>query len=130
MEIELDVFSERFDPHDDRWLDQVAQLVTDLRREVGEAGRHADPSPGMKGSDFGPIVVYLSSAGAFMAVAEVLKAFINRDRGRSIRATRRVNDHLEQIEINGSNVEQMERLVAGFWRTAPSPGATSTPDDS
>jgi hypothetical protein len=41
-------------------LDQVAQLVTDLRREVGQSGRRSEPKPRMKGIDLGPIIVSVS----------------------------------------------------------------------
>lgn len=125
MKIELEPSSERFDPLDDRWLDQVAQLMTDLRHEVGEVSRCNEPTPGMKGVDLGaiivnlePIITSLGPVSAFTAVAGVIKAFIARDRGRSIRAKWQENGHLREIEIRGNNVDDAERLLAALQRTA------------
>jgi hypothetical protein len=114
MEVQVEPLSERFDRLDDRWLDHVALFVADLRREVGNVERRSKAVPGMKGLDLGSIAVSLSSAGAFAALASVIKAFIERDNGRSVRATLRKDGKLEQLEISGSNVQDVERLIASL----------------
>jgi Effector Associated Constant Component 1 len=120
MELELEASSERFDPLDDRWLDQVAQLVTDLRREVGQTERRSQPKAGVKGIDLGTIFVSLGPASAFTAVAGVIKEFIHRDRGRSVRATWHENGKCQQIEIRGYNIDDVDRLVVALRQAASS----------
>lgn len=111
MEIQFDATSARFDPLDDRWLSQVTQLVADLR-EVGDVRRRATPVPGAKG-DLGTLIMSLGSAGALTAVVEVIKAFVGRDTGRSVRLTWNGGGGLESFEITGAGVDDavVDRVV-------------------
>ena len=113
MEFGLEVSSDRFDRLDDRWLAQVAVLVDELRRESGAVERRSTPRAGTKG-DLGSIVLALGSAGAFTAVVEVIKAFVGRDEGRSVRLSWHENGRLESFEVGGNGVDDvvLERVVA------------------
>lgn len=122
MEIELEPSSQRFDHLDDRWVTQVSLLVADLQRDVGRTSRGAEPEAGTKGGLLGPIVVdlepvilALGSAGAFTALADVVRGFLARDQSRSIRARLKDGDQVREIEIHGSNdVDEVARLVAAL----------------
>lgn len=123
MEIELEPSSERFDPNDDRWLAQVAQLMADLRRDVGDVSRQGEARPGMKGVDLGPIIVALGSAGAFTAFTEVIKAFVGRDRGRSVKLSWHLDGKLESFEIQGPDIDDdvLDEALAALEQTAERP---------
>lgn len=117
MNFELEPSSERFDPVDDRWLDQVAQLVADLRQEADSITRGFQPQTGTKGG-LGPIIVSLGSAGAFTAAFEVIKAFVTRDRGRSVRVTWYEDGRAASLEVTGQGldddtVRRLQDLIAG-----------------
>jgi hypothetical protein len=119
MDFELESTSERFDPLDERWLAQVAQLAADLRREVGGVDRVSTPEPGQKG-ELGTIVMALGSAGAFTAAVEVIKAFVTRDQGRSVRLSWHEGGRLESLEVVGSGVDDalMQRVVGALDRAS------------
>lgn len=115
MEFVVDPSSERFDGVDDRWLAQVAVLVADLRRDVGTVERRRDAQPGTKG-DLGSIVLALGSAGAFAAAVEVIKAFVDRDRGRTVRLSWHQDGRLESFEVGGQGIDDalLERVVGAL----------------
>jgi membrane-associated two-gene conflict system component 1 (EACC1) len=114
MDLVLEPSSERFDVLDDPWLRQVAVLIADLRREIGDVHQAQEPRPGTKGVELGSIVVTLASASAFGAVAQVVKAFIERDRGRSIRVAWHESGMSREVEIRGSNLDEAARLIANL----------------
>jgi hypothetical protein len=122
MDFELEPSSERFDPLDERWLAQMAQLTADLRREVGTVNRVSKPQPGVKG-DLGSIVMALGSAGAFTAAVEVIKAFVARDQGRAVRLSWHQDGRLESLEVSGTGVDDdlMDRVVGALDRASGSP---------
>jgi hypothetical protein len=115
MDFEVEALSDRFDALDDRWLAQVGGLVGELGREVGPVERRATPAPGTKG-DLGSIVLALGSAGAFTAAVEVLKSFVERDRGRSVRLSWHQDGRLESLEVGGNGVDEavMARVLGAL----------------
>lgn len=122
MDLKLEPLSQRFDPLDDRWLAQVAQLVTDLQKELDDVRRHGKSEPGTKGVELGAIVVSLGSAGMFTAAVEVVKAFVGRDRGRSIRLSWHENGKPESLQIEGHRlgddvVKKIEQLKVALERS-------------
>jgi hypothetical protein len=119
MEFDVEPVSERFDPLDDRWLAQVAHLATELGREVGGVRRRSAPAAGKKG-DLGAIVLALGSAGAFTAAVEVLKAFVARDQGRSVRLSWHEDGRLASLEVSGRGVDDatVTRVLGALDGTA------------
>lgn len=77
--------SSRYDPDDERWTSQVAQLRRSLQQEVG-LDSTAQTTPGTKGSA-DELIVALGTSGAITAVVELVRAFLARDRTRSVEMT-------------------------------------------
>jgi Effector Associated Constant Component 1 len=112
MDFEIEPSSERFDRLDDRWLSQVSHLVGELRRDGVDIDRRSAPEPGQKG-DVGPLIMALGSAGLFTAAVDVIKAFVARDEGRTVRLTWHQDGRLQSLELGGPQVdhELMQRVV-------------------
>jgi hypothetical protein len=75
--------SENFDPNDSRWIQQVNALVADLQASVGKTRKEVIPVKGYKGG-IETIILALGSAGAITAAVEIFKAWLGRDRTRSL----------------------------------------------
>jgi hypothetical protein len=112
MDFEIEPSSERFDRLDDRWLSQVSHLVGELRRDGVDIDRRSAPEPGQKG-DVGPLIMALGSAGLFTAAVDVIKAFVARDEGRTVRLTWHQDGRLQSLELGGPHVdhEVVQRVV-------------------
>lgn len=78
--------SARYNADDDRWRDQVADLVRDLRVETGSLSIARTPVPGTKGS-LDSLVLALGSAGVFTTALDVLRVWLARDKTRSVDLT-------------------------------------------
>jgi hypothetical protein len=78
--------SARYDADDDRWRDQVADLVRDLRVETGSLSIARTAVPGTKGS-LDSLVLALGSAGVFTTALDVLRVWLARDKTRSVDLT-------------------------------------------
>lgn len=104
MQLLLEPLSGRFEVLDDRWLSQVMGLVAELRIVVGGVSTVGEPADGFKGT-VDSIVVSLASAGSLTATVELLKAWLGRDRTRSLKASWSDGGELRTIELSGSGVD-------------------------
>jgi hypothetical protein len=104
VELCLEPRSGRFDPADDRWLDQLGGLVAELRTEVGGVATQRTPEPGAKGG-FDSIVVSLVSAGGLTAVVELVRSWLTRDRTRSLKVSWSDSGAVDSIELSGSAID-------------------------
>ncbi|MGH3826446.1 MAG: effector-associated constant component EACC1 [Pseudonocardiaceae bacterium] len=75
-----------FDPADQRWAEQVALLTDDLREAAGSVSRRRIPEPGAKGAA-GEVILALGSAGAVTAAVECFRAWLRRDKTRTLTVT-------------------------------------------
>jgi Effector Associated Constant Component 1 len=75
--------SDHFDLNDARWARQVGTLLVDLEEKVGTLRGRSSPARGTKGGTEA-IILALGSAGAITAMVEVVKAWLSRDRSRSL----------------------------------------------
>lgn len=105
VELRLEPSSDRFDPLDDRWLDQVATLVTELDREVGGVEQERGQVEGGKGFDIAAIVLSLGSAGVLSGAIEVVRSWLSRDRSRSLKVSWSDAGEVQAIELNGSDLD-------------------------
>jgi Effector Associated Constant Component 1 len=88
--------SYRYDDDDERWIEQVADLRRDLHSEAGLLFRPpAAVSPGTKGP-VDEVILALGSAGAFTATLDMLRAWLNRDKTRTVRASWLADDGRRQ----------------------------------
>ena len=86
MDVSVVARNGRYAADDHRWLDQVAGLVRELRREAGPVHVHRTPVPGTKGA-VDQLILTLGSAGAFTATVEIVRLRLARDRHRSVELT-------------------------------------------
>ena len=106
FEIEFEPVSRSFDPGDDRWIEQKNQLLDDLRRDAGQVRtQHGSPEAGAKG-DVASIILALGSAGAITAAVQVFRAWLSRDRNRSLVFTSTIDGKTETREITVNNVSE------------------------
>jgi hypothetical protein len=75
--------SDRYDEEDERWREQVADLVHELRVETDAMKVSRTPVPGTKGS-VDELILTLGSAGVFTTAVDVLRAWLARDKTRSV----------------------------------------------
>jgi hypothetical protein len=113
VRLSIEALSDRYDESDERWHDQVVDLVEQLRESVGTVQRRQEASPGQKGA-VDTMIIALGSAGAFQATVAVFRAWLARDRSRRLRLV--VTDaHQRQrtVELQGDSVDnQTLREVA------------------
>lgn len=82
FELSVAAHSGSYDDADDRWQAQVRTLHADLRSQVDVTER-STPVDGTKGA-VAEIIVALGSAGAFTVALDCFRAWLGRDRSRSI----------------------------------------------
>jgi hypothetical protein len=101
----IEALSDRYDQSDERWLDQVVDLVDRLREDVGAVERRREPAVGQKGG-VDALILALGSAGAFQAAVAVFRAWLGRDRTRRLRLV--VTDterRRHTVEITGDTID-------------------------
>jgi hypothetical protein len=99
VELRLQPGTESFDPADELWLRQVRDLARELHR-AGIALQSPAPEPGAKGA-IDQIVISLGSAGAFTALVETVKSWLDRDRTRTLEVTYFKDGNLGSIKVSG-----------------------------
>jgi hypothetical protein len=132
VELKIEPSSDRFDPLDDRWLEQVDGFAGELDQELGGVERERRPVDGGKGFDLASIVLSLGSAGAFTATVELVKSWLSRDRSRSVRLSWSETAR-SAVELKGSTRRRLVRRdrpehaeLAGSTGSA-APNALSSP---
>jgi exopolyphosphatase/pppGpp-phosphohydrolase len=114
VEIGLVATNERFDDEDPRWRDQVADLVDELRREAGSLHSRRTAIPGTKGA-LDNLILVLGSAGAFTAAVEIVRAWLARDKHRSVALTFTAPDggtHTVHVSAENASSEAMTSFVS------------------
>ncbi|WP_313905427.1 effector-associated constant component EACC1 [Streptomyces sp. SLBN-31] len=106
IEVTVQAGTTRFDPEDQRWVDQVAGLEAELRREAGAAVlRRALPSPGTVPAE--AVTLILGSPGALTAAVACFRAWLARDETRTLTVTWTDGQGAEQrLTISGDRVDQ------------------------
>src|SRR5262245_9947334 len=104
LELRLNAQSDRFDADDENWLAQEADLLAELRREVGGVRRDMQAVPGAKGM-VETVIMALGSAGAFQAAVGCLRAWLSRDRTRRIELAWSVDGHEETVVLQGTAID-------------------------
>jgi hypothetical protein len=99
----VEPYNDQYDPDDDRWLDQVATLYTDLHTQVDVVKRGL-PVEGTKGA-IEQLVVALGSAGAFTATVDCLRAWLARDRDRRVEVRWDENGLERSVTLTGESVD-------------------------
>ncbi|MFF3275871.1 hypothetical protein ACFYWU_33770 [Streptomyces chrestomyceticus] len=106
LEVTMYPGSSRFDPEGQSWRDQVVALHTTLREEVGAVTRRGVPEPGQKGTVEATLLA-LGSSGALTAAVACFKAWLARDKTRTLTVTWTDDMGAEQrLHVTGDNIDQ------------------------
>ncbi len=101
IEFIIQPLNEDYDPNDDRWINQVNDLLMDLQRGVGNVRKEVSPIPGKKGG-LESLILSLGSGELITAAIEAFKAWINRDKNRILEISI-MRDGKEEIYRVSSN---------------------------
>jgi len=99
----LDPGSARFDPDDERWLQQVNAFVQELRDHTNSVSNRSTTVPNTKGT-VESIIMSLGSAGALTASIEFFKAWLGRDKTRNIKVLFGDEGNLQSIELTSTSI--------------------------
>ena len=105
LTVRLRASSERYDDDDARWREQVTLLVGALRHELGTVEVVSEPEPGSKGGAEA-IILALGSAGAFSVALEVFRAWLGRERTRSLSITLDRAGVQQQFTVRATHVDR------------------------
>ncbi len=104
FELRIEPATGRFDPEDERWRTQVSQLYSSLDDEVGGIRRDHVSVPGAKG-EIANVIIAIGSAGGFTAMAEYLRAWLGRDKSRSLDVTWSADGEEHTVSIRGDGMD-------------------------
>lgn len=124
--------SGRFDMDDSRWKAQTALLYQDLRRHVDGFERRLVPVPGTKGA-VETIAVLLGAGGGMAALATCFRAWLERDKSRSIRISVTDGDGRETTwTFDGDTVDRasLQAALAGSATALSGADAGDAVDES
>lgn len=105
VEVELIAESDRYDVEDTRWSEQVALLLRDLRLEGAGVRVVSTSAAGSKGG-VETVILALGSAQAFTAAVKVFKAWLARDRTRSLSILVQEGNTRRQLVIKGVDLDR------------------------
>lgn len=83
FEVELEPRSDRYDADHEGWQAQVAEFHAMLQAELGGVRVERTAVPGTRGGA-GAVILALGSAGAFTAAVECFRAWLARDKTRTV----------------------------------------------
>ncbi|MET9588759.1 hypothetical protein ABZY10_37900 [Streptomyces sp. NPDC006539] len=118
IELTLTAGTAKFDPESQRWLDQVATLHADLRREGAAISLRGAPEEVAKGA-VEAVTLVLGSSGALTAAVACFRAWLARDKTRSVTLAWTDDQGAEQtLTITGDNIDQasFQVLAEGVGR--------------
>jgi Effector Associated Constant Component 1 len=117
LELVVEPRSERFDEADGRWREQVGAFYRELRTEVGSVRRETTPEPGAKGATT-DIILALGSSGALTAAVTMFKAWLDRDKTRTLDIEWTDGDRRRTLSIRGTDVgeDTFDELVKAAGR--------------
>ncbi|GHG60385.1 effector-associated constant component EACC1 [Streptomyces griseocarneus] len=116
VEVAIRPETSRFAPDDQPWHDQVAALHATLREEAGPVVLRGLPGLGHKGAVEATVLV-LGSSSALTAAVACFRAWLARDKTRSLTVTWTDGAGVEQsIRVVGDNIDQasLQALTEGL----------------
>ncbi len=98
-----------YDPNDDRWIDQVNDLVNELQSEVGEVHKEQTAVSGMKGG-MEVLELILGSVDVVSSAVDMFKAWLSRDQSRSLEITIERDGKKETISVSGNRIDKEDMM--------------------
>jgi NADPH-dependent glutamate synthase beta subunit-like oxidoreductase len=106
VEVTITAGTVKFDPDDQRWVDQAATLYAALREEAGAVLQRGVPEPGAKGA-VDTVVLALGSSGALTAAVACFRAWLARDKTRTLTVAWTDDTGDEQtVTVTGDNIDR------------------------
>ena len=105
LEIIIEAHNENYDESDDRWIEQVDELILDCQKEAGEVRKEVQAVEGKKGG-VEAIILALGSAGALTAAVDIFKAWISRDRSRSLKLKITTSEGVQEWDVSGNSMDK------------------------
>ena len=115
FEIIIEAHNENYDESDDRWIDQVDELIADCEREAGEVRKEVQAVEGKKGG-VEAIILALGSTGALTAAVDIFKAWILRDRSRNLKLKITTPEGVQEWVVSGNAMDN--DVIEKFMQTA------------
>lgn len=106
VEVAISTETAKYAPDSPQWRREVAALHTDLQRETASLTTRSDSSTGTKGTAV-DVILALGTSGALVAAVEIIRAWLGRDKTRTITATWTDEDGKERrFTLTGDNIDQ------------------------
>jgi hypothetical protein len=106
VEVAISTETAKYAPDSPQWQREVAALHTELHRETGAVTTESTPVPGTKGTA-DDVILALGTSGALVSAVQVFRAWLNRDKTRTITATWTDDDGKERrFTLTGENIDQ------------------------
>jgi hypothetical protein len=106
VEVAISTETAKYAPDSPQWRREVADLHAGLQRETGTVTTQSTNRPGMKGGAV-EIILALGTSGALLSAVQVFRAWLGRDKTRSITATWTDAEGKEQrFTLTGENIDQ------------------------
>jgi hypothetical protein len=106
VEVAISTETAKYAPDSPQWRREVASLHTELQRETASLTTRSESAPGTKG-DLVQVILALGSSGALVSAVQILRAWLGRDKTRSITATWTDEDGKERrFTLTGENIDQ------------------------
>ena len=105
IQLQISPINDDYDPNDDRWLDQVNELVYDLQKEVGDVHQESTAVQGQKGA-VTAMMLALKGSGAIKGAVDMFKAWLDRDQSRELILTVKRDGKTETIKVSGNRMDK------------------------
>ena len=106
VEVAISTETARYAPESPQWRREVADLHAELQRETGTVTTRSTNRPGTKGG-IAEIILALGTSGALVSAVQVFRAWLGRDKTRTITATW-TDEHGDErrFTLTGENIDQ------------------------
>ncbi|MDA1360482.1 hypothetical protein O1R50_12665 [Glycomyces luteolus] len=106
VDVAISTETAKYAPDSPQWRREVAAFATDLSRETGSVTTRSTNVPGTKGG-IAEVILALGTSGALVSAVQVFRAWLGRDKTRTITATWTDEDGKEQrFTLTGENIDQ------------------------
>jgi hypothetical protein len=106
VEVAISTETAKYAPDSPQWRREVADLHTELRREIGSVTTQSTNLPGTRGGVV-EIILALGTSGALVSAVQVIRAWLGRDKTRTITAAWTDEQGNERrFTLTGENIDQ------------------------
>ncbi|WP_205324074.1 hypothetical protein [Glycomyces sp. YM15] len=106
VDVVISAETAKYAPDSPQWRREVAALHSELQSATGAAATRSTPVPGAR-DGIVQVILALGSSGALISAVQVFRAWLGRDKTRTITATW-TDEHGEtqRFTLTGENIDQ------------------------